>query len=136
MNEPEKPASDSSLRQLFREAYFKFMDDCEKLWQQHCQGLSDLSSNATRRGAELASKGDELQNATSLAEQATQEYQTHCESIRSNLQTLFKDYARGTARAWERAAHEEIDQVTLYHIGIANMNVAWNYGALSSRCTS
>jgi len=136
MSKSEKPTSDSSLRQSYREAYFKFMDECEKLWQQHGQGLGDISSNATRRAAEVADKGMEQQNATSLIEQGSQEYQTHCQSIRSNLESIFKEYALGTAKAWEMAGREGIDQTTLWHVGIANMNVAWNYSSLSSHCAT
>ena len=134
MSKSQKPTADSSVRQLFRESYFKFMDDCEKLWQQHCETLRDLSSNAPRRAAEVVDKGSLQQDVSNLSEQADQEYRAHRDSVRSNLESIFKDYAKGTAGAWEVARDQGIDEVTLWHVGIAQMNVAWNYSMLSAYC--
>jgi hypothetical protein len=135
MKTQTQESDDSSVRQLFRDSYLTFMDDCERLWHRHCRTLSELASSEMQRNMEASQKGAQ-HNAGAVQEQVRKERQALGDSFKTDLENAFKSYAERTAKAWSKARDVGADDSTLWHVGVAQMNVAWNYGVLSALCRS
>jgi hypothetical protein len=126
----QKAAEESrdALR-LFRDAYFAFMDECQRLWQTHSRELHGLSVAASERLAKAVQQGS-VEDANKTQTELGNEYRGRADKLTAELKKALQQYDRTMATAWAKAAEENLEESTLWHVGVAQGNVAWNYSAM------